>query len=470
MKQFLRSKLFCTLFAGGLSLYATGISAVVNINDLDINHCSSCGPVLLGAAKLNLDSIRWNGSQRLDILAARTTARAFGFTGDSQYLSEEERDANTWLFSTEQAYSMSRAEGFGVSPPLSFFFAPERAGELGGQAQYEGQIQALIGLPPATTPTTGGQPTLIDPTQPAVGGNDVGTRVVTVSGQGIEDSDVMPALVLEVNVENVAMRQPCLDGQGQCEEMQPSDPTLPVVFNITPRLIAGRVPAGVEPIEHAYVQLLVDETDTPCSPSNITFRDQGLTQNSFVANDYFHFLEPSGPSQTPEACLRVYNFIVSVGKTFRFQTRNRRDTGTSAADYHFSLRGHIDRNNGNRWPGSQPRFRLATSAQGVVNPEPIPGTPPPELSGLSEIVPGAGPLAGTRFNGGVQISPTTFLDNEGVVSPGQSIDLITQFAVPAAHVGQSAELILVLNSTSIAGNGFLMKNAFGIFILLAVGW
>lgn len=289
--------------------------------NIQTQHCVQCGSIMLGAAHIDFNAIRWAGGDTPGVLRLTTPAESFGFTGTSLYLTDPGRD-NQWKFKSSSEVVVSNPNRFGSS--IHHFFAPNQAGTINANHLY----------------------TLLDPSD---------SRMASVQGSGIPDNEINPALTLVIQADiNVCPQQAVcpvniLTGQT-------------ITFTVTPQVHLDLVPAGVsESPQYLFVELLAREHNTNCFQIAPTFTDRGLTENSFEPDDYFHYMQGSGPNHAPEACIRYYPFLVSADKSFQFQVINQRDTDGGYVQYDFHVRGHYDPSNPHRWPGSQKSFQLRTT-------------------------------------------------------------------------------------------------------------
>ncbi|MEN8216246.1 MAG: hypothetical protein ABFS56_07685 [Pseudomonadota bacterium] len=352
---------------GLLLVFLYVLLSSVSYANFNIKHCYDCGNVLVGAAFFQPNVIKWgtNGSSAAILLEAGGN---FGFSGDSAYLSET--DPNKWLH--KSTYDLAIDAGYFSPPPMGHYFAPDKEGNLESPNRYI----ALLDSP-----------------------NDV-VRGVTVRGTGIADDEDNPAITLEVKAVQETLDQTgCFDGTAQCQEVLDEndgrkliriEEAHPVacadgttaqcqevemldnrhlVFTITPRLDSAKVPAGVKPVKHVFIDLIFDDENTQCkSMRQQSFETKNLTPNNFNdINQYYHYMGTGGPWFTNAACGFSVPFLVSVNKPFQIQTRNQRLTEDGYAKITFAVRGHYDREHPEYWPGSQPTFRLKTQGKLIVN-------------------------------------------------------------------------------------------------------
>lgn len=95
-----------TLFVS-LSLLPANTYAASAAN-IQVNHCTECGQVLIGAARVDFKGIAWTGREAVSGLNLNTVAQTFGFTGDSIYLSDTPPvGKNPWTFNSPRRVSIS---------------------------------------------------------------------------------------------------------------------------------------------------------------------------------------------------------------------------------------------------------------------------------------------------------------------------------------------------------------------------
>lgn len=315
--------------------------------NIQVSHCLDkgnnnydCGQILVGAARIEFNAIRWTGDT-VGNLSLNTGEQAFGFTGDSLYPSDTRPAgiATTWAFESPRRVFIDNPY---VGANMNYFFAPSQAKSVSAVNEYS----------------------ILSPTD---------SKTVQVTGVGISDDTGPSALTLTVKATVNNTETPC--EVASCQIFVPVGGT--VLFSITPALneaafndLASKSP-GIQPVKYSLIVLRAAETNTQCSRSYLSFQDQGVGFNSFQANNYYHYLDRNGPNQTPNTCTRTYPFLVSVGKTFQFQTTNTRDTGSGYVEYDFYVNGHYDTSNPDptKYMGSWKAIRLTTNSQ-VTNPQP----------------------------------------------------------------------------------------------------
>ena len=307
-------------------------------NDIRVSHCTpicdvplqcvaDCGKVLVGAAHVEMDAIQWIGSDVPDSLSATSGNKAFGFTGLSSYGSGAD---NEWGFHNPQSVSINKPLAFNTSPSLGFFFSPEDKGKVESNMSYNASKS-------------------YEPTEPPKYGT--GTKTVTVRGEGQVDDKVNPAITLDIAINGTPQT---VDASAQC--MQANNET---VFTITPRVNPDSpVLTEVSPVQHVIVDLEIKEKDTPQSSCN-SFKNEGITSNNFVLDDYFHYL----PSNS-NGC--KYSALLSVGKPVQLKIIHQHDTQNDInpkgyVQYHFSVRDHTS-DNPAEWQGSYKKFHLTSNS------------------------------------------------------------------------------------------------------------
>jgi len=369
-KQLLFSKKFWGMALFCYFSVASPVSAV-SILDIRSDMCvQNCGRLVLGAAKIQPNVIQWVGAQSTQSMIITESSRSFGFTGESSY-KEDPVLANRWSYELTGSAAIGAPAPGGAAPSMGYFFAPENEGVVNASPK----IQAL---------QSGQSPAVVAP---------------AIRGEGVLDGDgaTQPALTLDITADGLSSTQACT-GLEQCEMGQLSQAT---TFTVTPRVNTGLLPAGVEPVTHMLVELLTEEVNTGCTSGNTALLTRGLTSNSFVTDNYFHYLDGSGPSTAPRNCIHVFPFLVSVDKPFSFQVSRQRGTGNGYADYTFFVRGHYDRNDATKWQGSRKTYRLSTSDQVTVNQRPTASFT-------------ATPSSSTSLN--VNLNASASFDPDGVIS------------------------------------------------------
>ena len=301
-------------------------------------HCTNCDKVLVGAAQFQADSIQWAGSEAADTLFITSRNSAYGFSGNARYQSQAGQN-NQWLLHSPISAALITPQANGTAPAMGFFFAPQQSGVVYSRNQY----QAFRNT------------------------RQVASQVLLIEGEGISDNVNNPALTLDVAVSGDIVRQQACSDVTACDEIQVT-PTGEMTFSVTPQLNTANLPADVQTVQYALVELVVEETDTNCTRRALSFSDAGVTDNSFVSGDYFHYLQGDGPEQTPNACIRNYPFLVSIGKTFQFATTNLRSTLEGAVHYTFLIRGHYSRVTPSEYPGSHQTLRLRADVSEPTDP------------------------------------------------------------------------------------------------------
>jgi len=321
-----------TLLALFLTLPLLSNTYAASSANIEVTHCiADCGKVLVGAARIDFNGIRWNTQETVANVTLEITGADYGFTGNSLYLSDMPPSFGTfWRFNSIKQVSIG---GPPYGTTMNHFFAPSQSPvSIMGPHRYS-----------------------LSPTD---------SKSFTATGEGVADNNTAPAITLDVQTSPV---NTC-GANNPCPVIVVAKGT--VRFTVTPRLNSALVPAAVLPIKYTLINLRAEEKNTTCSRGNLTFADRGLGNNSFKDGDYYHYLEPGSPNYTPQTCSRNYQFLVSVDKSFSFQATNNRDTGTGYVEYVFYVNGHYDPNNPNltQYPGSWKSLRLTTNTQVVVSP------------------------------------------------------------------------------------------------------
>lgn len=289
--------------------------------DIRIAHPQDYGRVLVGSAILTPACVQWIGAVSPTSFICKAPPPAFGMTGPSVYVGEPAAP-NQWVYQGTADFStIGNPLPSGISPSMGHFFAPDKAGRLTLEHSYEAQGN-----------------------YPAV------TKAVPVSGEGIEDDAANPILKLEVLTKNTAP-------QGQ--EIKLAARGGVVTFQVIPRVDTNRLPAGIR-VNHVFVELVAQNVNIPGA---MPLRETAVTANSFIPNDYYHYLESSPPHMPLSGSTRSYAFLVSVNKPFEFQVAAQEDTGGGHVKYLFFIRGHYDPRNPTKWPGSHQTFQVSASGQ-----------------------------------------------------------------------------------------------------------
>ncbi len=311
----------------------TGHSA--SLRDFRVNHCESCGSVLVGAAKLEPDSVQWIGAQSPTAISIAASG-AFGFSGAAKYRLEPVVP-NQWNFETSNSFTIGDVAPGGASPSIGFYFSPDKPGEFSKNIQY----QAIL---PNENPLT---------------------LQVPVTGEGVADNTSDPALRLAVSVapESISRNNVKVDGD---QVKLPTGGS--VVFDLTPSVDTVKLPAGIAPVQYVIVDLFAIEENTKCSNESLSFQGSPGTPNQFKADNYFQYLYEVSRDATPQTCRFQVSFLASVNRPFTFRAQNLRPTDTGYVSYTFGIRGHVDFANLQQWPGSHQTFRLTTSNEVIRTP------------------------------------------------------------------------------------------------------
>lgn len=369
-------------------------------SDFRIAHCTdNCGKIVIGAAKIQPDSIQWIGAETARSISVAASG-SFGFTGDVKYRNEPVM-GNRWNFETLTSCTLGDAQPSGGAPSLGFYFAPDQEGIIESSSQYL-----------------------------ALTSNQTVKLPVTQCGEGIADSESAPAITLEVNARGGTASGDSLDvGQGD-----------KVVFAVTPR-VTGALPAGAEAVENVMVDLYVLEENTLCESKSLSFRGKPVTPNNFQLGQYFQYMYEVGRDLTPNKCRFQVSFLCSVNRTFEFEATSQRNTEGGRVRFIFAIRGHFDLNNVNRWPGSQHAFSLVSTGVStrIDRNWPLLGTASGmDASGrMTQQIPGVSVFAGVEYAGSLQGSGVTIQKN-AQVAVGAKID------VHPNHEGKTADVLLLM--------------------------
>ncbi len=370
-------------------------------NDFRITHCTEqCGRVLVGAAKIIPNSMQWVGAESARSISA-AAGGSFGFTGALKYRNEPVVP-NQWNFETLTSCTLGDAQPSGGAPALGFYFAPEQAGTIATRGQYLAVL-------------TAGNPVQLP---------------LSLSGEGVEDNESAPALTLDINTRGGS-------ATGNATDVAQGDK---IVFAVTPRQ-SGALPAGVEAVEHVWVDLYVVEEGTFCESKSQSFRGRPLTPLNLDPSQYFQYMYEVGREITPNSCRYQVSFLTSINSTFEFEVASQRGTEGGRVRFIFALRGHFDLNNPNRWPGSQKAFSLISTgvSKRFTRSWPLLGT----ASGidpagrLAQQIPGVSIFAGIEYAGTLHGSGLS-LQKGAQVAVGAKID------VHRDHEGKTAGVLVLL--------------------------
>ncbi|EDN71518.1 protein containing RHS repeats [Beggiatoa sp. PS] len=292
-------------------------------SDIRISHCTDdCGKVLVGAARVEPNSIQWISPQAASEVYVSGYHEAFGFTGQSgEYNSD-----NQWWLSDTDYIDINNPLTSGNAPSMGHFFAPTNPGSFEASSYVDASFTPLKD----------------------------GYRSIDLKGEGVADNDFNPAITLDIAVSgSKSPVQPPVDHAAQCV----SAPTEgEITFTMTPRVDPNRLPADVAPVQYMIVELTAIEKNTDCNLDGAAFQDTILTAESFVGNDYFHILEDDRGSD----CQRDYTFLVSVDKPIQIIASNQHVTQGGFVDYTFAVRGHYEKTNVAKWPNSHKSFHLVS--------------------------------------------------------------------------------------------------------------
>ncbi len=282
-------------------------------NDIRITHCTteenSCGKVLVGAARIDTDSIQWISPDTANYFSVSGN-HVFGFTGPSNDNSTQSVD-NQWGFQGDSASSyISNPQPSGAAPSIGHFFAPDGEGGFSNGNYYSAQITD----------------------------QKSGSRTIELKGEGINDNFVTPAITLDIQVNGETV--PMNDASAHCVSASTGGE---VIFTITPKVNNDLVATmGTAPVQHVMLEWCSNDNYDP------HFITESMTPNNFALNDYYHHIKSYD-------CDKL---LVSVNKTIELKATHQRDTESGFIDYTFSVRGHYDRLKPAKWLGSHKTFHL----------------------------------------------------------------------------------------------------------------
>jgi len=315
-------------------------SAVVVAGTLNVDHCSDCGKVLVGAARIEFNKIRWEGSATsFNRLSVNWGNPDFGFTAaaDSNLSMtpslltysdgiNQLAEPNKWLY---VPYSLLSIESTTSDARyMGFFFAPVKHGKT-SLISFAYQI-------------SDDKPRSVDK---------------SLIGEGIADNDKSPYLGLNVGVEVDGVAKESID------DFSFSNKT---IFTIAAtRNPNVGLPDGSPVPDYAMVELEVVHKISSGSTECLTTDVIQKQTVEHTETNYYHSImgEKSGTR-----CNRNYYFLVSIGKPFTFTASKQRVSSEDYVDYRFYIRGHYDSKNPSKYPGSHKTFRLRTG--GTVTPQP----------------------------------------------------------------------------------------------------
>jgi hypothetical protein len=331
----------------------------VSYAELELNHCTpcgndcyDCGNVLVGAALLEPQAIKWKGNEYRTIIILEAGG-AFGFSGKSNYLSESKQQ-NMWIYKSTTHMTVEAAAFSSTTPPMGHYFAPNKPGLFENPNRYSTQFIDNFG-------------NVVSPRE----------KEVDVRGTGIADENTAITLKVDLNKQGGELlcttddktKCPCQDETGEwCQEIV--EPKGNFIFTVTPQVNSTNLPDGVseDNVKHVLIDLIFNEENTNCESQQQSFEIlNNITPNSFNIDQYYHYLHSRGPTLTSPECRFAASFIVSKNKPFQILAKNLRLTEKDGyASITFAVRGHYDPTDPAKWPGSQPTFRLKTQGQLTV--------------------------------------------------------------------------------------------------------
>ncbi len=293
-------------------------------NEIRISHCTdNCGKVLLGAARVEPDSIQWLSPESASRVYINGYNDGFGFTGTSGDFGDD----NQWRLNNTDSINIDTPLPSGAAPSMGHFFAPTRSGSFYANNYVYATFTPLL----------------------------KGYKKVQLQGEGVNDNNKTPALTLDIAVSgSKTPLEKSVDHATQCVSSSRDNE---ITFTVTPHVNPALMPADVALAQYVIVELTVIEEGTRCGIDGVAFEDTILTPENFVANDYFHILEENKYSSS---CQRNYTFLASVDKPFQIQASNQRMTDGGFVDYTFAIRDHYDKTNVAKWPNSHKSFHLVS--------------------------------------------------------------------------------------------------------------
>lgn len=315
---------------------------------INVTHCDECGKVLIGSARIDMHSIQWQGAHSKGILVflngARETdsiglgSRTFGFTGSFEYDGTPNATLlnyttsggiNQWTFVSTGEVAMDEPAPNGNAPSIGFYFSPSEAKQIKSSAIYSGICSVSSSCQNVYYPSENAK----------------------FSGEGVGDNVAIPALTLDVKVNDTSPIQSDISvGSGST-----------TTFTITPKLNKDNLPADVLQPEYVEIFIKIDEINTNCksTSANPSFRDKQDISNDFSLTNYYHYLKVEETKQ----CSRTYSYLVSIDRPFNFEAANQAVTANGYVQYSFFIKGHYNPYSPveTEYPGSHHTFRLRTS-------------------------------------------------------------------------------------------------------------
>ncbi len=319
------------------NIYAVGASGV------RVSHCTTnCGKILVGAVRIDMSGIQWQGFESTGVLLSLSGARendllgsrVYGFTGsfdsdgapNANLMEYTTPISNKWFFVSAGEASIANPAANSKSPSLGFYFSPLEVKSYSSGNSYSAYSGAGTYYQPEN---------------------------VQLLGEGVADNISTPALTLDVKV----------DGQTSSQSDITVNSNSSTTFTLTPKLDATHLPTDVPQPKYTEVLIKIDEVGTNCKSSlaNPSFTDLQETPNDFTANSYYHYLTLEKYQQGK--CSRIYYYLVSIDRAFTFKATAQNSTANGYVQYLFFIKGHYDTITPieTAYPGSHHTFRLRTS-------------------------------------------------------------------------------------------------------------
>jgi len=362
--------------------------------DILYNHCIDCGNVLVGAAKVEFNKIRWVGNplENGNVFEIQWNSYDFGFTGAADFQQQLEPSKltynppvgqNQWLYKSYSSVSLSSIIP-NQSPFMGFFFAPSSAGALSTKFKYQ-----LVG-------------------------SSIGTEVA-INGIGEMDNPITPALTIDVKP-TLATHE-----KNGVEE----------IYGVKEETFVVKANSSSDSVKYIMVSLAVADRSSACEYGEGTqFTDSPQSQltrkatpeeaDGYTVDSYYQSISGEQPKT---GCVRDYDFIVSSGKSFKFNVSKRRDSSatTDYTEYKFYIRGHYSLTPTD-YPGSHKTFRLYTGGTTPTQPPANPkltvqvlgsgkGTVSSNPSGIINCSNGTGTCESLNFSTGTTITLTATPDS-----------------------------------------------------------
>jgi len=317
--------------------------------NLLISHCVDCGKVLVGATRIERNSIQWKGGEQATLIGIDGGGSGFAITGafqqkDGSSLANRlvyTREAvdNSWSYPSPNEPFLSNPAVSGNAPSTGLYFAPADSVERSTSYRYAVNLAS-------------GQSS---------------TDSCTLKGTGVEDTK--KALTIDVQPATVFTES------GGIFQSTATNAT----FTVIPKLDISKLPSGVPQPKYAFVEVYVTEQNNGCSPAQ--YSEVIQTPQNFSEDNYYHSLAGESSQNT---CQRYYQFLATIGKFFTFTAQKVRTTDKGDVKYEFFIRGHYG------VPESHKTFSLNNT--GTV-------TPPPSTKTIKITVNGNGSVSGKDTKG-----------------------------------------------------------------------